>query len=51
MQLGEVAEYSVRRGWTVIAEYVDAGISGARRSGPSWTGSWPMLTAESLMQS
>ena len=34
MQLRELREYCQRRGWTVVAEYVDAGISGAKEKRP-----------------
>lgn len=34
MQLRELREYCQRRGWTVVAEYVDAGISGAKERRP-----------------
>lgn len=34
MQLRELREYCQRRGWTVLAEYVDAGISGAKEKRP-----------------
>ncbi len=34
MQLRELREYIARRGWEAAAEYVDAGISGAREKRP-----------------
>jgi DNA invertase Pin-like site-specific DNA recombinase len=34
MQLRELREYCERRGWSVAAEYVDVGISGAKESRP-----------------
>jgi putative DNA-invertase from lambdoid prophage Rac len=34
MQLGELRAYLARRGWTLHAEYVDAGVSGAKASRP-----------------
>jgi putative DNA-invertase from lambdoid prophage Rac len=34
MQLRELRDYLGRRGWTLHAEYVDAGVSGARTSRP-----------------
>jgi len=34
MQLRELREYCQRRGWTVVGEYVDAGVSGAKDSRP-----------------
>ena len=34
MQLRELREYCQRRGWTVVMEYVDAGISGAKEKRP-----------------
>jgi DNA invertase Pin-like site-specific DNA recombinase len=34
MQLAELREYCARRGWEVVGEYVDAGVSGARERRP-----------------
>jgi DNA invertase Pin-like site-specific DNA recombinase len=34
MQVRELREYFHRRGWTVVMEYVDAGISGTREKRP-----------------
>lgn len=34
MQLAELREYACQRGWKVVAEYVDRGVSGARESRP-----------------
>jgi DNA invertase Pin-like site-specific DNA recombinase len=34
MQLRELREYCERRGWTISAEYVDIGVSGAKDSRP-----------------
>jgi DNA invertase Pin-like site-specific DNA recombinase len=34
MQLNELCEYALRRGWQVVGEYVDTGISGAKDSRP-----------------
>jgi DNA invertase Pin-like site-specific DNA recombinase len=34
MQLGELREFAQRRGWEVTAEYVDIGVSGAKKSRP-----------------
>ena len=34
MQLSELREYCLRRGWTVTAEYVDVGVSGSKASRP-----------------
>jgi DNA invertase Pin-like site-specific DNA recombinase len=34
MQLNELREYALRRGWQVIGEYVDTGISGTKDSRP-----------------
>jgi DNA invertase Pin-like site-specific DNA recombinase len=34
MQLRELREYSERRGWKIIGEYVDSGVSGAKDSRP-----------------
>ncbi len=35
MQLVELREYAARRGWQVIEEYVDHGVSGAKESRPA----------------
>ncbi len=35
MQLVELREYAVRRGWHVVEEYVDHGVSGAKESRPA----------------
>jgi len=34
MQLAELREYASRRGWKVVGEYVDEGISGSKESRP-----------------
>jgi len=34
MQLGELREYALRRGWKIFREYVDVGISGSKESRP-----------------
>jgi DNA invertase Pin-like site-specific DNA recombinase len=34
MQLRELREYAVRRGWTITSEYVDQGVSGSKESRP-----------------
>ena len=34
MQLRELREYAIRRGWTISGEYVDEGISGAKEKRP-----------------
>jgi DNA invertase Pin-like site-specific DNA recombinase len=34
MQLAELREYCARRGWDIVGEYVDAGVSGARERRP-----------------
>lgn len=34
MQLRELREYCQRQGWTIVMEYVDAGISGAKEKRP-----------------
>ena len=34
MQLRELREYAVRRGWTIATEYVDQGVSGSKESRP-----------------
>lgn len=38
MQLAELREYAQHRGWTISAEYVDLGVSGARESRPEFNG-------------
>ena len=35
MQLVELREYAARRGWLVVEEYVDHGVSGAKESRPA----------------
>lgn len=35
MQLVELREYAIRRGWQVFGEYVDHGVSGAKESRPA----------------
>src|SRR5229473_3067125 len=35
MQLAELREYAGRRGWQVVEEFVDEGVSGAKESRPS----------------
>lgn len=35
MQVAELREYAVRRGWEVTGEYVDEGVSGAKESRPA----------------
>ncbi len=35
MQLNEVREYCHRRGWTIVGEYVDEGISGSKEHRPA----------------
>ena len=35
MQLAELREYAARRGWRIITEYVDAGVSGSKESRPA----------------
>lgn len=42
MQLTELREYAVRRGWTIHGEYVDQGVSGSKESRPELN----RLTAE-----
>jgi DNA invertase Pin-like site-specific DNA recombinase len=34
MQIREIREYVLRRGWKIAAEYIDAGVSGAKDSRP-----------------
>jgi len=34
MQLAELREYAARRGWKVVGEYVDNGVSGSKESRP-----------------
>lgn len=40
MQLRELREYASRRGWDVVGEYVDEGISGARERRPELDRLW-----------
>jgi DNA invertase Pin-like site-specific DNA recombinase len=35
MQLVELREFATRRGWTLVGEYVDHGVSGAKESRPA----------------
>jgi DNA invertase Pin-like site-specific DNA recombinase len=35
MQLVEMREFAIRRGWSVFEEYVDHGVSGAKESRPA----------------
>jgi DNA invertase Pin-like site-specific DNA recombinase len=35
MQLVELREYATRRGWQIVGEYVDHGVSGAKESRPA----------------
>lgn len=35
LQLRELREYAGRRGWTIVAEYVDNGVSGVKESRPA----------------
>src|SRR6202162_1558704 len=35
MQVRELREYAVRRGWMISAEYIDTGFSGAKSSRPA----------------
>ena len=35
MQLVELREYAARRGWHIVEEYVDHGVSGAKESRPA----------------
>ena len=35
MQLSELREYASRRGWAIVGEYVDRGVSGAKESRPA----------------
>jgi DNA invertase Pin-like site-specific DNA recombinase len=40
MQLAELREYALRRGWEVAGEYVDEGVSGAKESRPALDRLW-----------
>jgi DNA invertase Pin-like site-specific DNA recombinase len=40
MQLGELREHAGRRGWEVVGEYIDEGISGARERRPELDRLW-----------
>jgi DNA invertase Pin-like site-specific DNA recombinase len=40
VQLGELREHASRRGWTVVGEYIDQGISGSRERRPELDRLW-----------
>jgi DNA invertase Pin-like site-specific DNA recombinase len=40
MQLAELHEHSARRGWEIVGEYIDRGISGARERRPELDRLW-----------
>ena len=40
MQTAELREYAQRRGWKIVAEYIDEGISGAREQRPQLDRLW-----------
>jgi DNA invertase Pin-like site-specific DNA recombinase len=40
MQLGELREHAARRGWEIVGEYIDQGISGARERRPQLDRLW-----------
>ena len=40
MQLAEIREYVSRRGWRIVAEFVDEGVSGAREKRPQLDRLW-----------
>lgn len=35
IQLAELRDYAIRRGWTIVEEFVDSGLSGAKASRPA----------------
>jgi resolvase-like protein/single-stranded DNA-binding protein len=51
VQTRELKEFIERRGWQLVGEYVDLGISGSKVRCWSSTGSWPTRTAINLMLS
>ena len=34
MQIAELREYAAHRGWSIVSEYVDLGVSGSKESRP-----------------
>jgi DNA invertase Pin-like site-specific DNA recombinase len=40
MQMNELREFVIRRGWNIVGEYVDEGVSGARESRPELDRLW-----------
>lgn len=40
VQLGELREHAARRGWEIVGEYIDEGISGARERRPQLDRLW-----------
>ena len=40
MQVAELREYAARRGWNVVGEYVDKGISGTKENRPELDCLW-----------
>ena len=50
MQLRELREYCQRRGWTVVREYVDAGISGTKEKRPELDQLMETLTVVAWMR-
>jgi DNA invertase Pin-like site-specific DNA recombinase len=40
VQLSELREHAARRGWKVVGEYVDQGVSGARERRPELDRLW-----------
>ena len=40
MQLAELREHATRRGWEVVSEYIDRGITGARERRPELDRLW-----------
>jgi len=50
MQLAELREYCARRGWDIVGEYVDAGISGARSADQNSIACWLRVSGAKSMQ-
>jgi DNA invertase Pin-like site-specific DNA recombinase len=45
MQLAELREHATRRGWEVVSEYIDRGITGARERRPELDRLWQIAAS------